>query len=69
MSRLDGKRAIITGAASGIGRASAALFAAEGARVIAADVAPEGLAETVARIEQAGGAVHGELVDSSHEGA
>ena len=41
MKRLEGKRAIITGAASGIGRAATLLFAAEGARVIAADVAPE----------------------------
>ncbi|MGZ8283909.1 MAG: SDR family NAD(P)-dependent oxidoreductase [Allosphingosinicella sp.] len=37
--RLQGKVAIVTGAASGIGRASAALFAREGAKVIAADVA------------------------------
>lgn len=36
--RLSGKVAIVTGAASGIGRATAALFRAEGARVIAADV-------------------------------
>jgi NAD(P)-dependent dehydrogenase (short-subunit alcohol dehydrogenase family) len=38
--RLAGKVAIVTGAASGIGKASAALFAAEGATVIGADVAP-----------------------------
>jgi NAD(P)-dependent dehydrogenase (short-subunit alcohol dehydrogenase family) len=37
-TRLDGKVAVITGAASGIGRASVDLFVAEGARVIAADV-------------------------------
>ena len=37
MGRLQGRRAIVTGAASGIGRASAELFAAEGARVLAVD--------------------------------
>lgn len=37
MDRLSGKGAIVTGAASGIGRASAELFAAEGARVLAVD--------------------------------
>ena len=38
MKRLDGKRAIITGAASGIGRASAQLFAAEGADLVLIDI-------------------------------
>jgi NAD(P)-dependent dehydrogenase (short-subunit alcohol dehydrogenase family) len=38
MGRLEGRRAIVTGAASGIGRASAELFAQEGARVLAVDV-------------------------------
>ncbi|MDO8296409.1 MAG: SDR family NAD(P)-dependent oxidoreductase [Caulobacter sp.] len=37
MGRLEGRRAVVTGAASGIGRASAELFASEGARVLAVD--------------------------------
>lgn len=37
MGRLEGRRAIVTGAASGIGRASAELFASEGAQVLAVD--------------------------------
>jgi NAD(P)-dependent dehydrogenase (short-subunit alcohol dehydrogenase family) len=41
MGRLDGKVAVITGAAGGIGRASATRFAAEGARVVVADVLDE----------------------------
>jgi NAD(P)-dependent dehydrogenase (short-subunit alcohol dehydrogenase family) len=42
-NRLDGRRAIVTGAASGIGFASATLFAAEGARVLAIDLPGKGL--------------------------
>ncbi len=43
MKRLEGKTALITAAAQGIGRASAELFASEGARVIATDINAEGL--------------------------
>ena len=50
MGRLDGKVCVITGAGSGIGRASALLFAAEGARVVVADVDVDGAGETVAAI-------------------
>ena len=53
--RLSGKRAIVTGAGSGIGRASAQLFAAEGARVLAADNNAAAVARTVAAITEAGG--------------
>lgn len=44
--RVDGKVALITGAASGIGRASAVRLVKEGARVVAADVNEKGLEET-----------------------
>lgn len=50
--RLEGKRAIVTGAASGIGRASALRFAAEGAVVWAVDVDEAGLAGTARSAER-----------------
>lgn len=52
--RLAGKRAIVTGAGSGIGRATAILFASEGAGVLAVDLAEEGLEGTRAEIEKTG---------------
>jgi len=55
MARLDGKIALITGAGRGIGRAAALLFAAEGAKVAAAEVVPEDGRATVEAIERAGG--------------
>jgi NAD(P)-dependent dehydrogenase (short-subunit alcohol dehydrogenase family) len=50
MTRLDGKVAIVTGAASGIGRASAILFAREGARLVIVDRDEVGLNATAAAI-------------------
>ena len=54
MGRLEDKRIVITGAASGIGRATALLAAQEGARVVVADVA-ETLTDTATAIQAAGG--------------
>jgi 3-oxoacyl-[acyl-carrier protein] reductase len=53
--RLEGKVAVITGAASGIGRASAERFAAEGARVVVADLDADAAQEAAAAIAQNGG--------------
>ncbi len=55
MGRLEGKRAIVTGAGSGIGRASAKLFAAEGAAVLVVDKVPPAIEATAAEIKAAGG--------------
>ncbi|HXZ01557.1 MAG TPA: SDR family NAD(P)-dependent oxidoreductase [Stellaceae bacterium] len=55
MGRLQGKRAIVTGAGSGIGRASAKLFAAEGAAVLVVDKMPAAVEATAAEITAAGG--------------
>jgi NAD(P)-dependent dehydrogenase (short-subunit alcohol dehydrogenase family) len=55
MSRFDGKVALVTGATSGIGRATALAFAREGASVVVADIAADGAEQTASLIEQAGG--------------
>src|SRR5579863_627987 len=51
---LDGKVALITGAGSGIGRATAKIFAREGAKLVLADVVEAGGVETLAMIKSAG---------------
>ncbi len=66
MPRLTGKTALITGAASGIGRASAILFAQEGANVVVLDRSPA-VEETAAAIKAEGGKVLAFVKDSSEE--
>ena len=59
MNQLSNQTAIITGAASGMGKAMAILFAAEGARVVAADLHQAELDTVVESIRQSGGTAIG----------
>ncbi|RDI43870.1 SDR family oxidoreductase [Nocardia mexicana] len=57
MKDLTGRKCLITGAASGIGRATALAAAREGAHLVLTDIAEEGLHETVRSVEATGGRV------------
>ena len=61
--RLQGRSAIVTGAASGIGAASAEAFASEGARVVVSDRDGDGCEAVAARIREAGGEAVGVAAD------
>ena len=64
MSRFAGRVALITAAASGIGRATAEIIAAEGGQVVAIDTNPDRLGDLLGAIEQAGGRAAGRVADA-----
>ncbi|MBS0284177.1 MAG: SDR family NAD(P)-dependent oxidoreductase, partial [Proteobacteria bacterium] len=66
MARFTDKSIIVTGAGSGIGRAAATLFAAEGGKVIVADVT-DGAEETAKAIRDAGGVAEAIRIDAGSE--
>ena len=66
MKRFEGKAALVTGAASGIGRATAERFAAEGARVLCVDVNETAVEEAAAAIRAQGGDATGRACDVSN---
>ncbi|MBY8884568.1 SDR family oxidoreductase [Streptomyces sp. PTM05] len=68
MNRFEGRRALVTGAGSGIGRATALRLLQEGAAVVAADISEAGLKETVARAS-GGGSLSTAVLDISDEAA
>ncbi|HAZ40372.1 MAG TPA: short-chain dehydrogenase, partial [Exiguobacterium sp.] len=65
MGRLDQKIAVITGSATGIGQATALVFAEQGATVVCADVSLEKAQQTVEQITQQGGKAEAVHVDVS----
>ena len=68
MSRFSGKIALVTGGGSGIGRATALAFAAEGATVVVAGRGADGLERTVKEIEAAGGTASAVVADITDSG-
>lgn len=66
---IAGKVAFITGAASGMGRATAHAFADDGAKVALTDINAEGLAAVIAEIEAGGGTAWGRAIDVSDKAA
>jgi NAD(P)-dependent dehydrogenase (short-subunit alcohol dehydrogenase family) len=67
MFRLDGKRALITGAGSGIGEATARLFATQGAQILVADVQMDAAEQVAASIVKQGGSASALALDVADE--
>src|SRR3954467_616205 len=65
--RLEGKVTVITGGASGMGRVAARMFAAEGARVVVADVTEQAAQSVVDEVKAAGGQAIAVVADVSKE--
>jgi NAD(P)-dependent dehydrogenase (short-subunit alcohol dehydrogenase family) len=66
---VDGEVALVTGAGSGIGRAAALLFAAEGARVVVADLSADGAQKVADEIVESGGEAEAVACDVAADGA
>jgi NAD(P)-dependent dehydrogenase (short-subunit alcohol dehydrogenase family) len=64
---MNGRSVVITGAGSGVGRASALAFAAEGVRVVCADIMADWAKETVRLVEEAGGTAFAHPCDVTKE--
>lgn len=69
MNRLEGHRCIVTGAGSGIGRASAERFAEEGGSVLVTGRSADNIEETAGRIRAAGGRAVAMVADATDEAA
>ncbi|MGG4046198.1 SDR family NAD(P)-dependent oxidoreductase [Paenibacillus favisporus] len=67
MARVEGKVALVTGGASGIGLSSARLLAKEGAKVVIADFNVEGAQQAAAEINAQGGEAYGLFIDAGDE--